>query len=150
MATDDRTEEIAAAMADPGFYAHRPAQVEVRETHISWVFLAGELAFKLRKAVTFPFLDYGTPERRRHMCEEEVRLGARLAPGLYLGLEAVVAGDAGFALTDPGDPAALEHVVSMRRFDEGRTLAAMLEACRATEREVREVARHIASFHSAA
>jgi hypothetical protein len=150
MATVDRTEEIASAMADPGFYPHRPAEVELRETHISWVFLAGELAFKLRKAVTFPFLDYGTPERRRHMCEEEVRLGARLAPGLYLGVKAVVAGNGGFALTDPGDPAALEHVVAMRRFDEDRTLAARLEAGQATEGEVRDVARHIAAFHAAA
>jgi uncharacterized protein len=150
MPESDRTEEIAAAMAEPRFYAHRPGEVGVRETHISWVFLAGDLAFKLRKAVTFPFLDYGTAERRRHMCEEEVRLGLRLAPDLYLGLRAVVPRDGGLALADAGDPSALEHVVAMRRFDEADTLAARLEAGRATEDDVREVARHIAEFHSAA
>jgi uncharacterized protein len=150
MAPRDRTERIAAAMADPRFYPHRPARVEVRETHISWVFLAGELAFKLRKAVTFPFLDYSTPTRRRHMCEEEVRLGARFAPSLYLGLKAIVPRDGGLALADADDPAALEHVVTMRRFDESRTLAALLDAGGVTEQDVRGVARHIADFHSAA
>ena len=78
----NQTERIAAALTRPG--------VEVCETHISWVFLTGDRAYKLRKAVVFPFLDYGTPERRRHMCEEELRLGKRFAPGLYLGLRAVV------------------------------------------------------------
>jgi aminoglycoside phosphotransferase family enzyme/predicted kinase len=146
----DRTEEIAAAMADPRFYPHRPQEVTVCETHISWVFLAGELAFKLRKAVVFPFLDYGTAARRRHMCEEEIRLGSRLAPALYLGLKAVVPREGGFALSDPEDPSALEHVVAMRRFHEERTLAARLEEGRANEQEVRDVARHIAAFHSAA
>ena len=106
----NQTERIAAALARPG--------VEVRETHISWVFLTGDRAYKLRKAVVFPFLDYGTPERRRHMCEEELRLGERFAPGLYLGLRAVVPDGDGFALADADRPDALEHVVEMRRFDE--------------------------------
>ena len=114
-------------MAQPAFYAHAPADVRLHETHISWVFLAGDRAFKLRKAVVFPFLDYGTPERRRHMCEEEVRLGRRLAPDLYLGVRAVVPREDGFALAEAGHEDACEHVVEMRRFDEARTLAARLE-----------------------
>ena len=141
-------EQIAAAMAAPGFYPHGPPQVEVRETHISWVFLAGELAFKLRKAVVLPFLDYGTPERRRHMCEEEVRLGRRLAPGLYLGVQAVAPCDEGFELADAVDERAVEHVVAMRRFDEARTLAARLAADSVSESDVRGLARHIARFHA--
>ena len=137
-------------MAEPGFYPDGAGRVEVRETHISWVFLTGELAFKLRKAVVFPFLDYGTPQRRRHMCEEEVRLGRRLAPALYLGVQAVVPRDGGFALADAGREEALEHVVVMRRFDEARTLAARLEGGSATERDVRALAREIARFHTTA
>ena len=53
-----------AGLLDPAAYAHRPASVELRETHISWVLLAGELAFKLKKPLRLPFLDYGTLERR--------------------------------------------------------------------------------------
>jgi uncharacterized protein len=145
-----RIDEIASAMADPGFYPDPPDRVDVHETHISWVFLTDELAFKLRKAVVFPFLDYGTPQRRRHMCEEEVRLGRRLAPALYLGVRAVVARDSRFALADADAGDALEHVVVMRRFDERRTLAARLRAGAASEADIRAVARRIARFHAAA
>jgi len=136
-------------MAEPGFYPDPPERVDVHETHISWVFLADELAFKLRKEVVFPFLDYGTSQRRRHMCEEEMRLGRRLAPGLYLGLRAVVARDSGFALADADARDALEHVVVMRRFDERRTLAARLKTGDASEADIRAVARRIAQFHAA-
>ena len=68
-----------------------PEEVEVRETHISWVFLMGDRAYKLKKPIVLPFVDYGTPARRRVMCEEEVRLNRRLAPEVYLGVRAVVA-----------------------------------------------------------
>lgn len=63
--------------------------VEVRETHISWVFLVGERAYKLKKPLVLPFLDYGTPAPRRHMCLEEVRLNRRLAPSIYLGVRGI-------------------------------------------------------------
>ncbi len=137
-------------MADPGFYPDRPERVDVRETHVSWVFLAGERAFKLRKEVVFPFLDYGTPERRRHMCEEELRLGRRLAPTLYLGIRSVIAPGERFALAEADHEQAREHVVEMLRFDESRTLAALLRAGAASEDDVRMVARRIAGFHSTA
>jgi hypothetical protein len=146
----DRIDEIAVAMAEPGFYQDGPGRVEVRETHISWVFLTATLAFKLRKAVVFPFLDYGTPQRRRLMCEEEVRLGRRLAPTLYLGVRAVVERDDGFALADADHEPGLEHVVVMRRFDERRTLSARLDADSATAEEIRILARRIAHFHGVA
>jgi aminoglycoside phosphotransferase family enzyme len=64
--------------------------VEVRETHISWVFLAGEFAYKLKKPLVLDFLDYGTPERRRAMGEEELRLNRRLASDLYLAVRGTV------------------------------------------------------------
>jgi aminoglycoside phosphotransferase family enzyme len=81
--------DVCAALARPDFHPDRPPQVEVRETHISWVFLAGDRAYKLKKPLVLPFLDYGTPERRHEMCREEMRLNRRLAPDLYLGVRAV-------------------------------------------------------------
>jgi aminoglycoside phosphotransferase family enzyme/predicted kinase len=140
--------QIAAAMSQPGFYEPAPAGVDVRETHISWVFLAGERALKLRKAVVFPFLDYGTRERRLEMCEAELRLGRRLAPDLYLGLRAVVPRDGGYALAERGAEGAVEHVVEMRRFDEQQTLAARLERDEVSESEIRALGRRIAEFHA--
>ncbi len=60
--------QLVSAMLEPGFYPHAPESVELRETHISWVFLAGDLAYKVKKPLTLPFLNYGSPERRREMC----------------------------------------------------------------------------------
>ena len=115
---------LAAAMARPETYPGRPESVEVRETHISWVFLAGDRAYKLKKPVRLPFLDYGTVERRREMCDEEVRLNRRLAPRVYLGVKAVVPAGGGIALAPAHDPRAIDYVVEMRRFDEAQTLGA--------------------------
>ena len=113
-----------------------PDRVEVRETHISWVFLAGDRAYKLKKPLVLPFLDYGTPQRRRKMCREEVRLNRRLAPDVYLGVCAVAASDDGLALAAEDDPRAVDYLVEMRRYDEGCTLAAKLGRGELTRGEV--------------
>ena len=112
--------ELCVALASPDFYPEQPDRVEVRETHISWVFLAGDRAYKLKKPLVLPFLDYGTPQRRRKMCREEVRLNRRLAPDVYLGVCAVAAGDGGLELAAEDDPRAVDYLVEMRRYDEGR------------------------------
>jgi aminoglycoside phosphotransferase family enzyme/predicted kinase len=136
-------------MRSPDFYPDRPEAVEVVETHASWIFLAGERAYKLRKPVAFPFLDYGTAERRRHMCEEEVRLGRRLAPDLYIGVRPLAETPAGWRLGERDEEGA-EHVVESRRFDERHTLAALIREGSANEAMVGAVARRVAAFHAAA
>ena len=142
---------LAAALARPESYPRRPRAVEVRETHISWVFLAGDRAYKLKKPVTLPFVDYGTPDRRLAMCEEEVRLNRRLAPDLYLGVRAIVATPEGGATLAPaGDPDAIDHVVEMRRFDEASTLATLVVRGGVSRRELEAVGRRLAAFHAAA
>ena len=141
---------LAAALARPESYPQRPQAVEVRETHISWVFLAGDRAYKLKKPVTLPFVDYGTPDRRLAMCEEEVRLNRRLAPDRYLGVRAVVATpEGGATLARAGDPDAIDHVVEMRRFDEASTLAALVVRGGVSRRELEAVGRRLAEFHAA-
>ncbi len=110
---------------------------ELRETHISWVVLTGDRAYKIKKPVTFPFLDYGTPERRRECCEEEVRLNRRFAPDIYLGVLEIAAG---------GKP--FEYAVEMRRYDDGDTLAARLAELQ--PRDLGEVGRAVAGFHAIA
>lgn len=94
--TANAAEGVCAAL--PDFYPGRPERVVVRETHISWVFLAGDRAYKLKKPLVLGFLDYGTPERRREMCREEVRLNRWLAPDVYLSVRAVAATRAAFEL----------------------------------------------------
>ena len=126
------------------------AHTELVETHISWVFLTADRALKVKKPIAFPFLDYRDPVRRRELCEEELRLNRRLAPDLYLGVRGLVPDDGGWVLTDPGDPAAVEWAVEMRRFDERDTLAARVAAGTARPELVAEVGALLAEFHRAA
>jgi uncharacterized protein len=140
-------EKVREALARPGTYPHQPAVVEVRETHISWVFLAGELAYKLKKPLVLDFLDYRTAARRRQMCLEEVRLNRRLAPDLYLGVRGVVLTPGGIELAHEDDPRAIDFVVEMRRYDEARTLAARLERGELQRQDVVEIGRILATFH---
>ncbi|MGZ4220635.1 MAG: bifunctional aminoglycoside phosphotransferase/ATP-binding protein [Solirubrobacteraceae bacterium] len=138
---------LPAALARPEPYPHRPTSVEVRETHISWVFLAGEYAYKLKKPLRLDFVDYSTAERRRQMCAEEVRLNRRLAPDIYLGVRGVARADGGFELTEESDPRAVDYVVEMRRFDESYTLAAQLDSGSLEPNAMEAIGRRIAEFH---
>lgn len=139
--------ELVDAMLDPALYPNRPGRVELRETHASWVFLAGELAYKVKKPVVLPFLDYGTPERRLQMCREEVRLNRRLAPGYYLGVDAILRRAGRYSLGPEGDPDAVEHAVRMRRVPEERTLARLIERDELRPGELDAVAQRLAIFH---
>ena len=142
--------DLIAAMLDPGFYPHAPPAVELRETHISWVFLAGDLAYKVKKPLVLPFLDYGTVERRREMCREEVRLNRRLAPRIYLRVVGVVRDGGRWSLTAEDDPAACEYAVEMRRVEERRSLAALAAAGTLRAEHVSATAAVLAAFHVAA
>jgi uncharacterized protein len=139
------------ALLDPCAYPDRPASVEMRETHISWVFLAGCRVYKVKKPVSFRFVDYATVERRRAACGAEVRLGCRFAPAVYAGVVALVPrGPDGLAVAHEADPAAVEYAVEMCRYDERRTLAARLAAGQVTDRQAAAVGGAIARWHAAA
>jgi uncharacterized protein len=141
----------APALPSPVRELQSALSAERRETHISWVLLAGEAAYKLKTPVRFAFVDYGTLERRRALCHEEVRLNRRLAPDVYRGVLAVVptAGGA-FGFADEQDPRAVEYAVEMRRYDEDATLLRRLAAGTAGETDVSAVGRRLAEFHAAA
>ena len=142
-----RPDALPQALARADSYPHHPASVEVRETHISWLFLAGELVYKLKKPLVLDFLDYGTPARRRELCAAEVQLNRRLAPDLYLGVRGVAIAGERVELTDEDDPRAVDWVVEMRRYDETQTLAAELERGELQLRDVVRVGRLLARFH---
>ena len=118
MGVESRLPLLIQAMMCADFYPHHPHSVELRQTHISYVFLAGDYVYKVKKPVRFIFLDYSTLENRRHFCHEEIRLNRRLAPSVYLDVVAVVQNDGRFALSErPGEPV-FEYAVKMRRLPE--------------------------------
>jgi aminoglycoside phosphotransferase family enzyme/predicted kinase len=141
--------ELRTAIARLVFPGGDAGLVGVRETHISWVFLAGQRAYKLKKPLVLPFLDYGTPARRRQMCLEEVRLNRRLAADVYLGVRGLIRTPVGLELAEESDPRAVDYVVEMRRYDEKRTLAAMLGRGEVPRPAVAQVAQTLAKFHAA-
>lgn len=112
--------EKVAFLRRPDAYPGRVPDVEDIETHMAWVFLAGEFAYKLKKPVRYPFLDFSTLEARRADCEEEVRLNRRLAPDVYLGTLPLTRSGAGLALG--GDGKIVEWLVKMRRLSRLRML----------------------------
>ncbi|HEV8712631.1 MAG TPA: hypothetical protein VGX03_07380, partial [Candidatus Binatia bacterium] len=90
------------------------------QTHISAVFLAGDVVYKLKKPVRFPFLDYSTLPLRRHYCQEEVRLNRRLAPTVYLGVASVLSVADAYKVKDSSlsDTRVVDYLVKMRRLPE--------------------------------
>jgi len=139
-------EPIERALRRPEAYPPPgPPHVEVHETHCSLVFLAGDRAYKIKKPVRFPFLDYSTLEKRRFFCEEEVRLNRRLAPSVYLGVVPVTAdGRIG------GEGEAVEYAVEMVRLPQERMLDEMLRREEVEVADVERIADVIADFHARA
>lgn len=121
---------------------------EVIETHISWVLLTPALAWKLKKPLRLPFLDYSTIELRRQRCEDEVRLNRRLAASLYLGVSQVT-GTPGAPSLDGAGPV-LEHAVRMRRFPAGALFSERLQAGTLDAALVDRFATTLARFHAQA
>jgi uncharacterized protein len=137
---------LIRALGEPGMYPGHPP-VAVHETHASWVFVAGDRAYKVKKPVALGFLDYSTLARRRSACLEEVRVNQALAPRLYLGVRAIVASAGGFRFAAGEDSAAVEYVVEMQRFREQDTFAGLIEAGALTGGDVAAAARTLAGFH---
>ncbi|RIA56846.1 AAA family ATPase [Dichotomicrobium thermohalophilum] len=142
-------EEITAFMGKPENHAEQPETVECIETHISLIFLAGDVAYKIKKPVVFPFLDYSTPEARRRACINEVQLNRRTAPDLYLGVVPITY-DKTRGLEIGGSGEVLEWAVKMRRFPEGALYSELAAAGRLGAEDYAELARAVHTFHDEA
>jgi uncharacterized protein len=140
--------ELIDALGDPAAYPAAVDAVEVRQTHISVVFLTGEHVYKIKKPVKPGFVDFSTLSRRRHYCEEEVRLNARLAAEVYLGVVPIV--DTPEGIRVEADGRAVEWAVKMKRLPDEATLESRLERGAVDGELIDAVARHIADFHARA
>jgi len=137
---------LVAGLLRAEAYPH-PVSDPIRlvETHISWVLLTGELAYKLKKPLRLSFLDYSTLERRHALCEEEVRLNRRHAPDLYLGVSPI-GGSVSTPRVDGSGPA-LEYAVRMRQFAARDELVALLDSGAVTARDVAALGESVARLH---
>jgi len=132
-------------MLEPTFYPKPQGVVTHKETHISHLFFAGELVYKVKKAVRYSFLDYSTLAKRRYFLQEELRLNRRLAPSVYIGVMPISFDDAGWRLGGWAEPA--EYTLVMRRLPDKRMLPFLLETGQVTPLMMRELAEFLAEFH---
>jgi aminoglycoside phosphotransferase family enzyme/predicted kinase len=139
---------LIEALSGPSAYPCPVGPVEVRQTHVSAVFLAGPFVWKVKKPVNPGFLDFSTLEKRRHFCEEEVRLNRRLAPQVYLGVVPVVRTARGLRFEGQGE--VVEWAVKMQRLPDQASLAAMLKRGELGVQVVESLARRLAAFHRGA
>jgi len=144
---------LIAAMLRPEFYQSKPAEVELRQTHISYVFIAGDRVYKVKKNVKFPFLDYSTLDKRRHFCAEEVRLNRRLAPNTYLGTVGISRLRRAFSLDRGSRNSARsieEYAVEMNRLPDSRMLSSLLLHDAVDSECLSAIAKKLAAFHARA
>jgi len=144
----NRLAPLIRAMLNPEVYPVTADRVSLVQTHISFIFLVGSRAYKVKKPVNLGFLDYSTLGLREHFCRREVELNRRLAPDLYLGVEPIVATPAGTRVGGAGEP--VEWCVVMRRLTEDRLLSTLLRRDEVTAEQIREVAQQVAQFHRVA
>lgn len=148
------SEDLLRALAAPVAYGAGAPAVEVLQTHISMLFLVGERVYKVKKAVDLGFLDFSAPEKRRRVCEEEVRLNRRLAPATYLGVAPVLRdaagtlrmGEVGVTSAANGDTI-VDWAVVMRRLPRERMLDTLLEEDQVDAALLDAVVRLLVDFH---
>ena len=143
----DALPPLITALLDPLRYPHSAGRVELVETHASWLLLAGDFAYKIKKPVTLPFLDYGTLARREEFCRAELVLNRRLAPDLYLDVVPI-----GGTSAQPqfGELPAIEWAVRMRRFDESGRLDHMAARVELRPEHLAQLAATLCAFQQAA
>ncbi|NOY53904.1 MAG: AAA family ATPase [Deltaproteobacteria bacterium] len=140
---------VLQAMRNPGFYPEATRKVELRETHISTLFLTDRFVYKVKKPVDFGFLDYTTLNARRFFCEQELRLNRRLANDVYLQILPVRRQGDRITLTgEEGE--VIEYVLKMRRLPADRMLDTLLMEGSVDREMIRRIALHLIGFHSRA
>jgi aminoglycoside phosphotransferase family enzyme/predicted kinase len=135
-------------MTQPAFYPHPVSSVEIRETHISKVFLTGETVYKIKKAVKYEFLDYLSLKQRKHFCHREIELNRRLAADVYLDVVTITRGNDRYCLNGPGRP--VEYAVVMRQLPEERSMRQLLLRKKIGPRQIENLAHRLVEFYQSA
>ncbi len=139
---------LIEALLKPGAYPHPVPGVSLVETHISWVLLAGEFAYKIKKPVKLPFLDFTTLAQRAFFCHEELRLNRRFAPEIYLDVVGIY--NTPELPQWQGEDEPFEYAVKMRRFDEAGRLDRLCDRGDLAPQHLSDLAETVSTFHRAA
>ncbi len=132
-------------MLSPDVYDHPVGDIELIETHISWVVLTGDYAYKIKKPVNFGFLDFSTLDKRQKYCEQELYLNRRLAPDIYLDVVSISGSAQNPVISNEKD--AFEYAVKMTQFPQSAQLDNMLQARKLGSDHINAIAQMVAAFH---
>jgi aminoglycoside phosphotransferase family enzyme/predicted kinase len=138
--------KLIQSMSRPEFYAHPTEQVELIQTHISYIFIAGNFVYKVKKPLDFGFLDFTSLDKRKHYCQEELRLNRRLAPDIYLGVVGIYENADGRITLSKGD-CLIEYAVKMKKLPRDGMLKNLLSLGSVTPAMMEAIARKLADFH---
>jgi aminoglycoside phosphotransferase family enzyme len=136
---------VITALMDPGLYHHPVEELQLIETHISWVILTGPYVYKIKKPVNLGFLDFSTLEKRRFYCEEELRLNQRLAPEIYLAVVPITGTTEQPQIAGRGE--AIEYAVKMVQFPQRAQLDRVLSRDGLEPQYMDVLASLVADFH---
>ena len=136
-----------SSMLNPKVYDHPVKSIELIETHISWVLLTGDFAYKIKKPVNFGFLDFSTLEKRHTCCNQELRLNRRMAPDIYLDVVSITGTHDKPVISGEGE--VVEYAVKMSQFPQSFQLDHMLMAGELGVEHMDSIARMVAKFHQA-
>ena len=142
---DRQSQELIVFLESPASYPHRPTEVCVIQTHISWVFIASPFVFKVKKPVNLGFLDFSTLEKRHYFCQREIELNRRLCPEIYLDAVPVYETDSGFSFKPPGK--IVDYAVKMKELPHGCFLNELLEKNLVGEKEINRVISTLHRFY---
>lgn len=139
--------QVVEALRKPEAYDEEPGKIELKQTHISYIFLTRKYAYKVKKAVDFGFLDFSTLEKRRFFCEKELTLNRRLCGDMYLEVVPVSKSD---VIKIKGEGVTVEYALKMKRIPEERIMTRLLEEGKVDRKLTDRMAKIIAEFHSKA
>lgn len=144
--------EFIVTLKQPSTFSHAVDEIELLQTHISYVILAGEYAYKWKKPVDFGFLDFSTLEKRKYYCHQELSLNRRLCPDLYLGVVAMCDVDGTMQLVDEDKitGSVIEYGVKMARMEQGNLMGTLLAEDRVQLKDLDRIVEVLVPFYQTA
>jgi hypothetical protein len=139
--------QVVEALMKPEAYDEGPGQIELAQTHISFIFLTRNFVYKVKKAVNFGFLDFTTLEKRQFFCEKELELNRRLCGDMYIEVVPINKSD---IIKMKGKGETVEYAVKMKRMPQERMMSKLLEENKVDKKLIDKIAKIIAEFHSKA
>jgi uncharacterized protein len=141
--------ELISALLKPEIYPHHCSKISLIETHISWIILTGDFAYKIKKPVNFGFLDFTSLPARKQYCDAELNLNSRTAPELYLGVLEIF-GSASEPSFEQGGDSVIEYAIKMHQFKSGHLLSELHDSGELDFSHIDELAERVARFHTEA